>query len=66
MPIIQVVIIIIVVGVLLWLIETYFPLDATYKRILQAVVIIVLVLWLLGLFFDLGSLGSVGTHKIGR
>jgi len=41
---------IIVVGVLLWLVTTYVPMDATIKRILVAVVAIALVLWLLGVF----------------
>lgn len=41
---------IIVVGVLLWLVTTYVPMDATIKKILLAVVVIALVLWLLGVF----------------
>ena len=47
MPLIQVVITLIVVGVLLWLEETYIPLAQPIKTIIRAVVVIVVVLWLL-------------------
>ncbi len=41
---------IIVCGVLLWLAETFIPMDVTIRKILRAVVVIVLVLWLLSVF----------------
>lgn len=64
MPLIQVVIILIVVGVLLWLLNTYGTMvDAKIKQIINIVVIIVVVLWLLGLFFDFGSLSTL---RVGR
>jgi hypothetical protein len=44
---IQVAVIIIAVGVLLWLVNAYIPMEARVKQILNAAVIIVLVLWLL-------------------
>ena len=47
MPLLNVVLTLIVVGVLLWLINTYIPMQATIKRILNAVVVIAVVLWLL-------------------
>lgn len=47
---IQVVAILIVVGVLLWLVTTYIPMDATIRKIIVAVVIICVVLWLLNIF----------------
>lgn len=50
MDLITLVIILIVIGVLLWLVNTYIPMDGKVKQILNAVVIIVLVLWLLSLF----------------
>lgn len=37
----------IVVGVLLWLVNTYIPMDATIKKIINVVVIVVVVVWLL-------------------
>jgi hypothetical protein len=39
-----------VVGVLLWLVNSYIPMDAKIKRILNIVVVIVLVVWLLRVF----------------
>lgn len=55
----SVVITLIVIGVLLWLMETYLPLDQTIKRIIQGLVIIVTVIWLLQSFGLLGSIGAV-------
>ncbi len=64
MSIIGIIAVIIVVGVLLWLANSFIPMDAPVKQILNAVVIILLVLWLLSLFFDFGSLGTIHTHRI--
>jgi hypothetical protein len=50
MDLIQLVVILIVVGVLLWLAETYIPMDAQIKRIMRIVVIVAVVLWLIGVF----------------
>ena len=47
---------IVVVGVILWLINTYIPMQGTVKSILNAVVVIVLVIWLLNAFGLLGPL----------
>ncbi len=46
----HVVLVLVVAGVLLWLIESFIPMDGKVLRLLQAVVIIVLVLWLLRVF----------------
>jgi hypothetical protein len=50
MPVLTIIIVIIVVGVLLWLLNTYLPMDAKIKNILNIVVVIVLVVWLLKAF----------------
>ena len=50
MPLVTVVIIIAVVGVLLWLINRFIPMQSTIKGILNAVVVIAVVLWLLKVF----------------
>lgn len=63
MPLISLVIALIVVGVLLWLVNTYIPMDRRIKNILNIVVIIVVVLWLLQVFGVLGSLDSI---RVGR
>lgn len=50
MPIINVLIILVVIGLLLWLANTYIPMDQKIKTILNVVVVILVVLWLLNLF----------------
>jgi hypothetical protein len=59
MPLINLVIVLLVVGVLLWLVNTYIPMDRKIKNILNIVVVIVVVIWLLQTFGVLGSLDSV-------
>ncbi len=59
MSLINVLVILIVVGVLLWLVNTYIPMDSKIKSILNAVVVIVVVIWLLQAFGLLGSLGGI-------
>jgi hypothetical protein len=56
---ITIVIVLIVVGVLLWLINAYIPMQPTIKSILNAVVIIVVVIWLLQAFGVLGALPNI-------
>lgn len=55
MTLVSLVITLIVVGVLLWLINSYIPMDSKIKQILNVVVVIVVILWLLALFGIIGS-----------
>jgi len=64
MPLINVVVVLIVVGVLLWLVNSFIPMDGKIKQILNVVVVIAVVLWLLTLF--LGGWGYIGNIRIGR
>lgn len=50
MPLIQIVLVLIVVGVVLWLINRFIPMQSTIKSILNGVVVIAVVLWLLNIF----------------
>lgn len=50
MSIITIILILIAVGVLLWLVNTYIPMARPIKTILNVVVIILVILWLLGVF----------------
>jgi hypothetical protein len=50
MPLLQIVTVLIVVGVLLWLVNSFIPMQGQIKSILNAVVVIVVVLWLLNIF----------------
>lgn len=59
MPLLTLIIVIAVVGVILWLITTYLPMQPTVKRILVAVVIFILVIWLLQVFGILDHLNTV-------
>jgi hypothetical protein len=59
MSLIGLVITLIVVGVLLWLVNTYIPMDAKIKQVLNVVVLIVVVLWLLNVFGVFSYLGNV-------
>ena len=63
MSLITLIIVLVVVVVILWLINSYIPMQATIKKILNAVVIIVVILWLLSAF---GVIGSLDTIRIGR
>ena len=59
MPLLSLVAVLIVVGVLLWLVNTYIPMDAKIKNILNAVVVIGVVIWLLQAFGLLGALNNI-------
>ena len=63
MPLINLIIVLIVVGVVLWLINTYIPMDSKIKGLLNAVVVIGVVIWLLQ---ALGLLGTIENIRIGR
>ena len=59
MPLLTILIVLIVAGVVLWLINTYIPMDRTIKTILNVVVVIVVIVWLLkafGLFHYLNDI----------
>jgi len=59
MPLMNVVIALLVVGVLLWLVNTYIPMDGKIKSILNGVVVIVVVVWLLQAFGVMGAINGI-------
>lgn len=59
MPLLTVLLVIIIVGVLLWLVNTYIPMDRKIKSILNIVVVIILIIWLLNVFGIFNFLTSV-------
>ncbi len=61
MSLISLVLVLVVVGVGLWLINSYIPMQSTIKKILNAVVVIMVVLWLLSTF---GLIDGIGTIHI--
>jgi hypothetical protein len=62
MPLLQLVMVLIVVGVLLWLVNNFIPMQRTIKSILNAIVVIGVVLWLLNVF---GLFHSFSNIRIG-
>ena len=64
MPLIPVVITLIVVGVLLWLVNNYIPMDGKIKKILNIVVVICVVVWLLYAFGVLNHSGDIRVPQV--
>jgi hypothetical protein len=63
MPLIQLLEVLIVVGVLLWLVNRFIPMQSSIKSILNGVVVIAVVLWLLNVF---GLFHSLSAIRIGK
>ena len=59
MPLINIIIILVVIGVALWAINSYIPMAAPIKTILNVVVVIVVCIWLLQVFGVLGHVHGV-------
>jgi hypothetical protein len=64
MSLITLVLTLIVVGVLLWLVNTYIPMDGKIKKILNAVVVICVVVWLLYAFGVLGGARDIRVPQL--
>ena len=64
MSLISLVVTLIVIGVLLWLVNTYIPMDRKIKSILNAVVVICVVIWLLYAFGILNHSGDIRVPKV--
>ena len=63
MPLIQLLEVLIVVGVLLWLVNRFIPMQGSIKSILNGVVVIAVVLWLLNVFGLFHSLSGFACGK---
>jgi hypothetical protein len=61
MPILTILLVLIVVGVILWLVNSYIPMDRKIKSIFNAVVVIIVIIWLLQSFGILNSLKGLHT-----
>jgi hypothetical protein len=59
MPLIQLLEVLVVVGVLLWLVNRFIPMQGTIKSILNGVVVIAVVLWILNVFGLFNSLSRI-------
>ena len=58
------VITLIVIGVLLWLVNNYIPMDGKIKQILNIIVVICVVVWLLSAFGVLGHTGDIQVPQV--
>ncbi|MFH1976078.1 MAG: Thivi_2564 family membrane protein [Pseudomonadota bacterium] len=56
-------IVLVVVGVILWVINSFIPMQATIKKILNVVVIISVVIWLLSVFGIIGNISAIRIWK---
>jgi hypothetical protein len=56
MSLVSLVVVLVIVGVILWLINNFIPMDAKIKKILNVVVVIVVIIWLLQAFGVLGNI----------
>lgn len=63
MPLIKLVLVLVAIGVILWVINRYIPMQSTIKKILNVVVVIAVIIWLLSVF---GLIGNLSTIRIGK
>ena len=63
MPLTTFIMTIVAVGVLLWLVNRFIPMQGQVKSILNAVVVIALVVWIANLY---GLFGHLNTFRVGR
>jgi hypothetical protein len=61
--IIQVLFVLVIVGVVLWLVQTYIPMAPPIKTVITVVVILFLCIWLLRLSGLMGSGYYIGPHR---
>jgi hypothetical protein len=59
MSILSIILVIVVVGVLLWALNSFVPMDSKVKSILNLVVVILLIVWLLRAFGVIGALSNI-------
>lgn len=59
MPLVTLIIYLVVIGVLLWLVNNYIPMDSKIKQVINVVVVVVVILWLLRVFGLMGPLNNI-------
>jgi len=64
MSLITLIVTLIVIGVLLWLVNTYIPMDGKIKNILNVVVVICVVIWLLYAFGIISHSGNIRVPQV--
>lgn len=61
MPLLDIVVALVIVGVILWLINRFIPMASSIKTILNVVVVIAVIWWLLGI---LGVVSPISTFRV--
>jgi hypothetical protein len=64
MSVLTILIILVIVGALLWLVNTYIPIDWKIRMILNVLVVIIVILWLLSVFGVIDSLSNIRAESI--
>ena len=64
MSLVSLILTLIVIGILLWLINNYIPMDGKIKKIINIVVVVAVIIWILGIF--VGGWGQIGNIRIGK
>jgi len=57
MPILELILLLVIIGVVLWLVNSFIPMQPQIKTIMNVIVVIVVLLWIISLFFP--GLGSI-------
>jgi thiol:disulfide interchange protein len=63
MPLLETLLTLVVIGVLLWLVNRFIPMQSTIKSILNGVVVIAVVIWLL---YGFGIISGEGSIRLPR
>lgn len=58
MPLLSLIFTIVLIGVVMWAVNTFIPMEPPYKNILNVIVLILVVVWLISLFVPLGYVGG--------
>lgn len=61
MPLVSLIVLLVVLGLVMYLVNNYIPMDPPFKMVLNVVIVLALILWLLGAF---GLLGSIGDFRV--
>ncbi len=63
MSLLSLIVVLVIIGILMYLINAFIPMDANIKRILNVAVIVFLVIWMMTAF---GLMEPLSTIKIGK
>ena len=61
MPLLNILLIIVVIGFLLWMVNNYIPMDEKIKKILNIVIVIAVIVWLLNI---LGLFNTIMNYRV--